>query len=137
MKVQSYIHKIVKNYLLIFCKDLCTHAHTRGVNVHKRVLLQQNAHVHIFTSYARVCTRIFTKNQQIILYFLMNIGLKFHKDPCFCCGDNCKMVRIFKSHQFSICFPYFTVTPLKSLQRWIITEWSWNFLDTSYQNVHM
>ena len=115
MKVQSYIHKKVKNYLLIFCKDLCTHAHTRGVNVHKRVLLQQNARVHIFTSYARVCTRIFTKNQQIILYYLMKISLKFHKDPSFRCGDICKTVLTFKSHQFSMYFPYFhSYTPQKS-----------------------
>ena len=34
-------------------------------------------------------------------------------------------------------FHIFTVTPLKSLQRWIITERSWNFLETIYQNVHM
>ena len=31
----------------------------------------------------------------------------------------------------------FTITCLESLQRWITTEWSWNFLETGYQNVHM
>ena len=31
----------------------------------------------------------------------------------------------------------FTVTPLKSLRRWILSEKSWNLLETSYQNVHM
>ena len=34
-------------------------------------------------------------------------------------------------------FPYFHIYSPQSIQRWIITEWSWNFLETSYQNVHM
>ena len=115
MKFETYIHKKVKNYLLIFCKDLCTHAHTRGVNVRPRVLSRRNACAHIFSSCARVCSRIFTKNQQIILYYLMNISLKFHKDPSFHCGDICKTVLTFKSHQFSMYFPYFhSYTPQKS-----------------------
>ena len=115
MKFQTYIYKKVKNYLQIFRKDLCTHAHTRGVNVRARVLSRRNACAHIFSLCARVSSRIFTKNQQIILYYLMNISLKFHKDPSFRCGDICKTVLTFKSHQFSMYFPYFhSYTPQKS-----------------------
>ena len=115
MKFETYIHKILKNYLLIFRKDPCTHARTRDKNMRARVSYRQNASAHIYASCVCVCAQIFTKNQQIILYFLMNIGLKFHKDPCFCCGDICKMVRTFKSHQFSMYFPYFhSYTPQKS-----------------------
>ena len=38
IKFETYIHKIVKNYLLIFRKDPSTQAHTIGVNVRARVL---------------------------------------------------------------------------------------------------
>ena len=115
MKFESYNHKLVKNYLLIFHEDLCTHAHTRGVNVHARVLSRRNACTHIFASCARVCALIFTKNQQINLYYHINISLKFLKDTSFCCGDICKRVLTFKSHQFSMYFPYFhSYTPQKS-----------------------
>ena len=114
MKFETYIHKILKNYLLIFRKDLCTFAHTRGKNMCTRVSLHQNVRVHIYASC--VCgVRIFTKNQQTILYYLMNITLKFHKDPSFRYGDICKTVLTFKSHQFSMYFPYFhSYTPQKS-----------------------
>ena len=43
----------------------------------------------------------------------------------------------FDTVEINLVFHIFTVTPLKSLQRWIITEGLWNFLETSYQNVHM
>ena len=33
MKFKNYIHKIVKNHQIIFCKDPCTHVRTQGVNV--------------------------------------------------------------------------------------------------------
>ena len=33
IKFEIYTHNIVKNYQKIFCKDLCTHTHTRGVNI--------------------------------------------------------------------------------------------------------
>ena len=38
----------------------------------------------------------------IILYYLLNISLKFHKDPSFRCGDICKTILSFKNHQFSM-----------------------------------
>ena len=132
IKFQTYIHKIVTNDQKIFRKDQCTHAHTRGVNVCEGVLSRRNALAQIFALCAPVCGRILTKNQQIILYYLMNISLKFYKDPSFHCGDICKMVLTFKSHQFSMYFPYFhSNTPQKS-QRWKITEWSWNFFGNQF-----
>ena len=115
MKFENYNHKIVKNYQKIFRKDLCTYTHSRGINVRGHVLSRRNARAHIFTSCALVCARIFTKNQQIILNYLMKKSLKFHKDPSFRCGDICKTVLTFKSHQFSMYFPYFhSYTPQKS-----------------------
>ena len=61
-------------------------------------------------------------------------SFKFHKDTSIHCGDIFKTILTFESHQFSMYFPYFHSY---SLQRLIITERSWNFLETSYQNVHM
>ena len=95
MKFETYIHKIVKNYLMIFLLDLCTDACTRCVNVRARVLPRRNARAHFYTSCARVCAWIFTKNHLVILYYLMNISLKFHKDRSFCCGDICKTILMF------------------------------------------
>ena len=106
MKFETYIYKIVKNYLLIFCKDPTTQGRTRGKNLNARVSSRQNARAHIYASCVCVCARIFTKNLLMIFYYLMNISLKFHKDPSFRCGDICKTIMIFKSHQFSMYFAY-------------------------------
>ena len=54
MKFETYIHKIVKNHQIIFRKDPCTHARTRGVNMRARVSSRKNAHVHVYASCARV-----------------------------------------------------------------------------------
>ena len=60
---------------------------------------------------------------------------KFPKDPSFSCGDICKKgTDIQKSLIFNV-FSTFTVTCLKSLLRWIITEWLWNILETTYQKL--
>ena len=76
MKFETYIHKILKNYQMIFCKDPCSNEPTRGVNV-------------------RMCARIFIKNYLIIFYYLMNKSLKFHKDRSFRCWDICKTILTF------------------------------------------
>ena len=107
MKFETYIHKIVENYQMIFGKDPCTHARTRGVNVHTRVSSRQNVRAHVCASCARVCAGIFTKNHLIILYYLLNIYLKFHEDLSFHSGDICKTIMTFKNHQFSMYFAYF------------------------------
>ena len=115
IKFETYIHKIVKNNLLIFRKDPSTHRRTQGKNLRERVSSRQNALAHIYASCVRVCALIFTKNLLIICYYLMNIRLEFYKDPSFRCGDICKTVLTFKSHQFSMYFPYFhSYTPQKS-----------------------
>ena len=115
MKFETYIYKIIKNYQTIFRKDPCTHARTRGKIMRARVSSRQNARDYIYASCVCVCARIFTKNHLIIPYYLMNISLKFHKDPSFRYGDICKTITAFKSHQFSMYFPYFhSYTPQKS-----------------------
>ena len=107
MKLQTNIHQIVKNDHKIFCKDPCANARTRGINVRARVLPRRNVRAHVYASCARVCARIFTKNLVIILYYLMNMSMKFHKDRSFRCWDICKTILSFENHQFSMYFAYF------------------------------
>ena len=90
MKFETFIYEIVKKYQVIFHKDPCTHAHTRGVNVRADISSRQNARAHVYASCARVYARIFMKNLLMILYYLMNRSLKFDNDRRFCCGDICK-----------------------------------------------
>ena len=47
MKFETFICKIVQNHQLIFRKDPCTHARTRGVNVCTRVLSLRNARAYV------------------------------------------------------------------------------------------
>ena len=107
MKFQTFIHKILKNYHKIFRKDPCIHARTRGINVRASVLSRRNVRAPVYASCARICARIFTKILLLILYYLVNISLKFHKDRSFRCGDICKTILSFKNHQFSMHFAYF------------------------------
>ena len=109
MKFDNYIYKIVKNYQMIFHKDPCVHAHTRSVNLRARVLSRRNERAHVYASCARMCARIFMKNHLMILYYLMTISLKFHKDLSFRCRDICKTILTFKNHQFSMYFAYFHI----------------------------
>ena len=95
MKFKTSIHKIVKNHQQLFRKDPCTHARTRGVNVRTRVSSRQNVRAHVYASCARMYARIFTKNLLMILYYLLNRSLKFHKDRRFCCRDICKTIITF------------------------------------------
>ena len=117
MKFETYIHKVVKNHRMIFHKDSCTDAHTRGVSVCARVSSRENARTYVYVSCARMFARIFTNNYLMILYYLMNISLKFHKDLSFLCGYICKTILTFKNHQFSMYFAYFHIfAPSKSSQ---------------------
>ena len=111
--------------------------HTRVHTRRKRaasISSQQNSRVHVYASCARVCAWIFTKKNFVVLYYLINISFKFHKDWSFRCRDICKIVPTFKNHQFSIFLHILSITCLKSLQRWIITKKLWNFWETRYQN---
>ena len=130
MKFETYIHKIVKNHQMIFRKDPCTHARTRDVNVRARVLSRWNARAHTYASCTRICARIFMKNHLMILYYLMTISLKFHKDLSFRCRDICKTILTFKNHQFSMHFAYFHIfaPPMSSQMNnyWIIMKFFGN-----------
>ena len=97
-----------------------------------RISSRQNARAHFYASCAGVCAQILTKNLLMILYYLMNISLKFHIDLSFRCRDICKTVLTFKSHQFSMYFPYFhSYTPEKSSKMdnyWTVMEFFGNNL---------
>ena len=95
MKFENIIHEIVKNHQMIFRKDPCIHKPSRGVNVRARVLSRQNARAHVYASCARMCAQIFTKNLLMILYYLVNRSLEFHKDRSFRCGDIRKTILKF------------------------------------------
>ena len=64
----------------------------RGIN---KFAKSQHTCVHVFSSYARVCAQIFTKNFLVVHYSVMNIDFKFHKDLIFRCRDICKIERCF------------------------------------------
>ena len=111
MKFQNYIHKILKT----IHKDRCTHRGTQGLIVRQRILSRRNARAHIYASCARGCAWIFTKNHLIILYYLINISFKFHKDRSFRCRDICKTILTFKNHKFLMYFAYIhSFSPPKS-----------------------
>ena len=115
MKFETKVHKIGKNYQIFFCKDPCTHGRTPSLNVHARVSSRQNARAHVYALFARVCAWIFTKKKLVVLYYLINLSFKFHKDRSFCCGDICKTILTFKNHQFAMYFTYFHIlAPPKS-----------------------
>ena len=117
MKFETYLHKVVKNHQIIFRKNPCTHTRTRDVNVRVRVSSRRNARAYTYASCACIFARIFTTNYLMILYYLMKINLKFHKDLSFRCGDICKTILTFKNHQFSMYFAYFHIfAPPKSSQ---------------------
>ena len=113
MKFDTFIYEIVKNYQQIFRKDPCIRTRTRGVNVCARVLARRNARAHVYASCARMCARIFTKNMLMIIYYLMNRSLKFHKDRSFCCGDICKTILTFV---WSLIFYVFSIFSKFELQ---------------------
>ena len=106
MKFETYIYQIVQNYQMIFRKDPCTPPCTGGVNVRACVSSRQNLRAHVYTLFV-VCARIFTNFCLLILYYLIIISLKFHKDWSFRCGDICKTILTYKIHQFSMYFAYF------------------------------
>ena len=63
MKFETYINKIVKKYQMIFRKDPCKDACTRGVNVRAHVLSRRNARAHVYAFVrVRVCTDLYEKS---------------------------------------------------------------------------
>ena len=58
-------------YQIIFRKDQCAHLECK------------NARAHVQTFCAHMRARIFTKINFVVSSYLMNLSLKFCKDPCF------------------------------------------------------
>ena len=117
MKFEINSNKMVKNHHQIFRKDPCTHACTRG----------KNARAHVYASCECVYARIFTKNDLIILYYLINKSLKFHKDRSFRCGDICKTILTFVSFLIFYVFSIFSKYEHKSsinIENYKLVIWS-------------
>ena len=77
------------------CRDICKTILTYLQNVRARVSSRQNARGYVYASCARVCPRIFTKIFVVVLYYLINLRFKFHKDRSFPCRDICKTILTF------------------------------------------
>ena len=115
--------------------------HTQSVNGCMCVLSRRSAHSHVYALCARVCAQIFTiffgisllSYELNYLNYLMNLSCKFRNDPSFRYGDICRTI-LLKIINFQCILHISTLLLLQSLQRWIITEWLWNFLKTRYQN---
>ena len=60
--------------------------------------------------------------------------IKFHEDLSFRCRDIRKTILVFLIIDFQCNFDISAIMHLRSLQRWIITEWLWNFFKTRSQN---
>ena len=70
---------------------------------------RQNEGAHVYASCARMCARILTKNVVVFFYYLMNVSVKFQKDPSFCSGDICKTIMTLSSRvKITRCFGYFS-----------------------------
>ena len=95
MKLDTFIHEIVKNCQMIFRQDPCIHTPTRCIDVRARILSRWNARAHVYSSCRHMCVRIFMKNLLLILYYLVNKSLEFHKDRSFRCWDICKTILTF------------------------------------------
>ena len=100
-----------------FGEDPCTRTGAIGVNANFISCACYYANfiscARVYASCACVRTRILTKIFVGVHYKHKNLILKFHKDPSFRCGDICKTVLTFKSHQFSMYFPCFHRHPSK------------------------
>ena len=51
-----------------------------------------------------ICARIFTGKKLMVNYYLINLSLKFHKDPSFGCVDIGKIKLTFCNQYFSMYF---------------------------------
>ena len=71
----------------------------------------------VYDSCARICAPIFLKFVKKAHKIVIDHHIKFHKDPGFCCGDNCKQYWLSENNNFQCIFHIFTVSHLKSLTR--------------------
>ena len=115
-EIWDLFHKIVKNYLLIFCKDLCTHARTQGKNMRTRISSRQKAGTHTFMPLVGTCVHgslqiLFWSFFTILWIYVSN----FIKIWAFVAEIFAKRYWLSRVHQFSMYFPYFhSYTPQKS-----------------------
>ena len=116
---------------MIFRKDPCIHTRTRRVNVRARVLSRRNVHAHVYALCVPMCARIFMKNYLIILSYLMNKSIKFHKDRRFRCWDICKTILTFVLflilYVFSV-FSKFEHENSKNIENYKLVIWSFGNL---------
>ena len=118
-----------------------TRLHTRCKWAHMRFIATKCTLARLRLVCARVCTDLYIKFFVIpllsyelnYLNYLMNLSFKFHNNPSFRYGDISKTI-LLKIINFQCILHISTLLLLQSLQRWIITEWLWNFLKTRYQN---
>ena len=80
MKFETYIENIVKNHQKIFHKDQCMYLRmrTRDINVHARAFCRDETCACTFMPRVRPSVHGSFDNLLIILYYLININLKFH-----------------------------------------------------------
>ena len=91
MEFETQASKIEMDYQNNFRKDPCTKVRTRGVNMHA----YNEMCVRMFTPRVLVCGTDLHKICMVLLSYLMNITIKFHKDRSICCRDICKMIPTF------------------------------------------
>ena len=63
----------------------------------------QNVHTKIYAFCAHIFTQNFTKIELIVLYYVMTLILKFHKDPSFCWGDMRKIMLNMHARGINAC----------------------------------
>ena len=134
MKFDMFIHEIVKNCQMIFRQDPCIHTPTRCIDVRARILSRWNARAHVYSSCRHMCVRIFMKNLLLILYYLVNKSLEFHKDRSFRCWDICKTILTFVLFLIFYVFSIFSKLEHQSYaQLWKIWEMPWNFCKHNFK----
>ena len=132
MKFETYIHKIVKNHQKSFRKDMCKHWRTWGVNVRALVLSRGR----MFTPRVRAC--LHGSLRKICWWFFTILWIEvsnFIKIGDFVAEIFAKQYWLLKLINFQCILHISTVMHLERIERWIITEKLWIFLETRYQNV--
>ena len=102
------------SFQINFGEDPCTRTGALGVNANFISCACYYANfiscARVYASCACVRTRILTKIFVGVHYKHKNLILKFHKDPCFGCGDICKSILTFENHQISMYFPWYDIS---------------------------
>ena len=97
---------------------------------YKRALACFIAIARIHNSCARIYAQIIMKFDVYAQKIVTDHYIKFHDDLSF----RCKTILVFFNHWFQRIFNIYAIMHLRSLQRWIITEWLWIYFETRSQN---